>query len=240
MPRRTEPVPGVRLPTRRDFALIADGWRAALVGPGGEYVWLCFPQWHDPAVFAELIGSHGSYVVRPNGRFAWGGYYEQRGLIWRSRWVTNEATVECREALAFPGDPHRAVILRRILGQYGTARVDISLTLRPDYGTTPLRAWRRDGGSWHGRAGEVRARWTGASSASPTPDGHGGSRLQDTVVVREGDQIDLVLELGDHSIDDDVPDPEACWSATEGRGEKRCPTASMVRAAVTSITPLPS
>ena len=35
-------------------------------------------------------------------------------MIWRSRWVTDDGIVECREALAFPGDPHRVVLLRRI------------------------------------------------------------------------------------------------------------------------------
>ncbi len=215
MSQASEPVSSVALPTLRDLALIADGWRAAVVGPGGEYVWLCFPQWHDPAVFAELIGSRGAYVVRPQGRFVWGGYYEQGGLIWRSRWVTNDATVECREALAFPGDPHRAVILRRILGQYGAARLGVSLELRPDYGGTPLRAWSRDGGSWHGQAGGVAARWTGLPSASAHGAAGGGTRLEGTLVVREGDQIDLVLELADHSIEGDAPDAAACWSATE-------------------------
>src|SRR3954470_23693997 len=99
MTQRVERSPSIALPPLRDFAMVADGWRAALVGPGGEYVWMCFPQWHDPAVLAELIGSPRSHVVRPRGRFVWGGQYEQNTLIWRSRWVSNDATVECREAL---------------------------------------------------------------------------------------------------------------------------------------------
>jgi hypothetical protein len=27
------------------------------------------------------------------------------GLIWCGRWVTSDTVIECREALAFPGDP---------------------------------------------------------------------------------------------------------------------------------------
>ena len=44
----------------------------------------------------------------------WGGYYEDGSMIWRSRWVTDDGIMECREALAFPGEPHRVVVLRRI------------------------------------------------------------------------------------------------------------------------------
>ena len=94
----------------RDYALIADGERGALVGPRGEYVWMCAPRWDSGAVFAQLIGGSGVYAVSPADRFVSGGYYERGTLIWRSRWVTGNGVVECREALAFPGDPHRAVV----------------------------------------------------------------------------------------------------------------------------------
>ena len=53
------------------------------------------------------------FAVSPIERFVWGGYYEDGSLIWRSRWVTETGIIECREALAFPGDPHCAVVLRR-------------------------------------------------------------------------------------------------------------------------------
>ena len=43
----------------------------------------------------------------------WGGCYESGSLIWRTRWV-GDTRIECREALAMPADPNRAVLLRRI------------------------------------------------------------------------------------------------------------------------------
>src|SRR5205807_436704 len=57
----------------------------------------------------------------------WGGYYEQRSLIWRSRWVTNDGIVECREALALPTDVRTAVLLRRIHVIDGHPRMCIAL-----------------------------------------------------------------------------------------------------------------
>ena len=113
---------GHDVPVLRDYAFVADGFRGALVGPGGEYVWLCFPAWHDPAVFGQLIGSGGAYVVRPRQRYVWGGYYEEGSLIWHSRWVTNGGIVECREALALPADPDRVVVLRQLVGFGGRRR----------------------------------------------------------------------------------------------------------------------
>ena len=52
----------------------------------------------------SLIGGGGIYARHPAGPFVWGGYYEHGTLIWHSRWVTDDAVIECREALALPGD----------------------------------------------------------------------------------------------------------------------------------------
>jgi NAD(P)-dependent dehydrogenase (short-subunit alcohol dehydrogenase family) len=71
----------------RDYALLADGERGAVVGPRGEIVWMCAPRWDSDAVFAALVGGEAAYTVTPRSRFVWGGYYEQGSLIWRSRWV---------------------------------------------------------------------------------------------------------------------------------------------------------
>jgi alpha,alpha-trehalase len=53
----------------REYALIADGERGALIGPRGDIVWMCAPRWHSDAVFAALIGGDGAYAVTPEDRF---------------------------------------------------------------------------------------------------------------------------------------------------------------------------
>ncbi|MGH3233825.1 MAG: hypothetical protein ACRDOH_11320, partial [Streptosporangiaceae bacterium] len=85
-------------------------------------------------------------------RFVWGGYYEEGTLIWRSRWVTGEGLVECREALAFPGDPHRTVLLRRVIAGHNRARVRVRLDPRAEFGRKSLRSAMVMAG---GRAGLV-------------------------------------------------------------------------------------
>lgn len=95
----------------REYALLADGERGALLGPRGDVAWLCVPRWDSGSVFGSLIGAPGHYGVTPVGRFVWGGHYEDASLIWRSRWMTGDGPIECREALALPAASDRVVLL---------------------------------------------------------------------------------------------------------------------------------
>jgi hypothetical protein len=148
----------------RDYALLADGERGALVGPQGAISWLCFPRWDSPAVFCSLLGGHGQYSVCPDGRWVWGGYYED-GLIWRNRWTTEQGRVECRDALALPGRPDKACILRTISAHGAPARVRIRLSLRAEFGRYGARDLHRDdGGAWRGRLGAGRSAGPGRRS----------------------------------------------------------------------------
>src|SRR3954453_11425975 len=123
----------------RQYALLADGERGALVGPRGDVAFLCAPRWHDDAVFSSLLGGRGEYAVTPaDARFVWGGHYEQDTLIWRSRWVTTTSEIESREALAFPGERERVVLLRRVEAMAGDAHVRVALDCRAEFGSRPM------------------------------------------------------------------------------------------------------
>ena len=127
-----------------EYALLADGERGILVGPRGDFVWMCAPRWDSDAVFSSLIGGKGVYAVTPAASsFVWGGHYEPGTLIWHSRWVTTSQVIKCREALARPGDPHTAVALRRILAVDGQTRVHVLLDPHAGFGARPLRDLRR-------------------------------------------------------------------------------------------------
>ena len=204
----------------REYALLADGERGALVGPQGDIAWMCAPRWDSDAVFCSLIGGRGNYAVTPTGRFVWGGYYEDGSLIWRSRWITQSGITECREALRFPGDQHRAVLLRRIIAVQGSAHVDVVLTPAAGFGRDHLRELHRDfEGRWRGVLGDLRLRWTvgvaaEVSAAEVGGDGGGGSGLCTTITVPEGAHHDLVLEIGDTALAEQPPDPELAWQTT--------------------------
>ncbi|WEH37168.1 glycoside hydrolase family 15 protein [Streptomyces sp. AM 4-1-1] len=198
----------------RDYALLADGERGALVGPRGEICWLCAPRWHDDSVFSTLIGGPGLYSVSPSGRFVPGGHYESGSLIWRSRWVTGTGIVECREALAFPGEPGRLVLLRRVLARRSEARVRVLLRPVAGYGTTPLRNPRCEDGVWTARLGASYLRWSGGSGARLSPSGAGDGFVLD-LVLDAGERHDLVLELSTAPPQGPPVDASRAWAATE-------------------------
>ena len=211
--------------TLRDYAVLADGERGVLVGPRGDFVWMCFPHWESDGIFSSLIGGDGGYAVTPTTRFVWGGYYERGTLIWRSRWITvDNAVIECREALALPARPDRAVVLRRVIAQNDTAHVETVLHPRGAFGDQALGRLRLDDdGRWHGRIGDTHLCWSGGRNATPIADGRRGKALRLDVKLDEGEHHDLVLVLALHADDTEPPDPDAAWSSTEAAWKERVP-----------------
>ncbi|MGH9299137.1 MAG: trehalase-like domain-containing protein, partial [Acidimicrobiales bacterium] len=190
-----EPLPHVL----REYALIADGERGAVIGPRGDLVWMCAPAWHDEGVFSSLIGGGGSYELAPaDPRYVWGGYYEPGTLIFRSRFVTDSGLVECREALAFPGEGRRAVVLRRVIALDCAASMQVMLDPRAGFGRYAMRELSCRKGIWTSRSGSLRIRWQGGADAQAVASrerGRGGGGLLATVLVKPGDTHDFVLEI---------------------------------------------
>jgi GH15 family glucan-1,4-alpha-glucosidase len=208
----------------REYAFVADGERGAVVGPSGGIEWLCFPHWHDGGVFSSLVGGHGEYVVRPQGRYVWGGSYDDGTLIWRIRWVTADGSVvECRDALHLPGRCDAAVLLRRVEVLTGSVRLDVVCNPRPDYGRAPVRAWHDDGSTHTGSAAGVHVRWTAPCRTRDEPDEHGGRRLVGEISLGEGECADLVLELATGPFSDPPADPAAAWSETAAAWKRDVP-----------------
>jgi hypothetical protein len=207
----------------REYALLADGERGILVGPRGDFAWMCAPRWDSGAVFSTLIGGKGLYAVTPTDpRFVWGGSYEQGSLIWRSRWITSSGIVECREALAFPADPHTAVILRQIIAVDGPAKVGAVLDARADFGQRPMDHAHRQRGVWTARSGGLHLRWTGAHTAKVAD----GGALSVEIELEAGAHHDLVLEVGEHALGDAPVDAPAAWEATEAAWARAVPELS--------------
>ncbi|WP_112469876.1 glycoside hydrolase family 15 protein [Streptomyces triticisoli] len=203
-----------------DYALLADGERGALIGPDGAVNWLCAPTWHDDAVFASLIGGGGVYAITPRSRWVPGGYYEEGTLIWRSRWITTDGVVECRETLAFPGEAGRLVLLRRLLAVDGTAHVRVVLDPCADYGRAPRTSPHRDdNGVWHLNTGHHRLRWQGAASATVRAEG-----LTADLLLEPGERHDLVLECSDSPLPHTPARADRAWAATEQAWQQGVPT----------------
>ncbi|WP_111719268.1 glycoside hydrolase family 15 protein [Homoserinimonas sp. OAct 916] len=196
----------------REYSLIADGERGALIGPRGEIVWMCAPRWDSDAVFSKLIGGEGIYAITPVDEFVWGGYYEEGSLIWRSRWVTTSGIIECREALAFPAEPGRLVLLRRVIAVDGEAHVTIVLEPRAGFGRHKTHSLSRKSGVWTATSGQLKVRWTGADDARPKGDGSQPLTMDLTVPV--GGHHDFVLEISERAVPEQLIDADTAWEAT--------------------------
>ncbi|OCB26309.1 glycoside hydrolase [Mycobacterium malmoense] len=209
----------------REYALLADGERGALIGPQGDVAWMCAPRWDSDAVFSNLIGGDGVYAITPTDvRHVWGGFYEPGSLIWRDRWITRDGIIECREALAFPGDPDRVVLLRRLMGCRGTARVRVLLQPSAAFGRHGAGDLNFDDGIWTGKSGRLRWRWRGGCDARVVKSAHGhGDLLTCEVTVDEGGQHDFVLELSERGLPGQPPDPDITWDATEASWHRSMP-----------------
>jgi alpha,alpha-trehalase len=209
----------------REYALIADGERGAVIGPHGEFAWMCFPFWDSDALFATLIGGRGVYSIRPTGRYVWGGYYEEGTLIWRSRWITDDgAAIECREALALPAHPDCCTVLRRVVVLDGEARVGVALQPMAGFGSERVRQLKlHDDGCWRGTTGATRFCWAGAAQARAVADGHGGRLLELELELRAGDEHDFVLELSCDCAPAGPAEARRAWAATEDAWRRRVP-----------------
>jgi hypothetical protein len=199
----------------RQYALLADGERGALVGPRGDIAFLCAPRWHDPAVFSDLLGGRGVYVVRPaDERFVWGGSYESGTLIWRNRWVVGPDILEAREALAFPPRRDRVVLLRQLQARRGSSRVRVLLDCRGSFGSDRMRLERAGDSVWTGRTGPLHLRWSGVPEDVGV-ESRGDGSLSFEFDLDESERHDLVLEIGTASFDDEAPDVQRLWRRTE-------------------------
>ena len=123
--------------------------------------------------------------------------------------------MECREALAFPGDPDGVVLLRRVIGCRGTAACGCCCRRAPHSAAT-ARATPRHDGVWSGRSGPAALARAGRLRRGAVKAAHGrGELLMCEITVNGGGQHDFVLELSERALPDQPPDPDIAWDATE-------------------------
>jgi hypothetical protein len=201
---------GHRPQVLREYAMLGDGERGAVVGADGQVVWLCAPSWHSAPVFDRLLGGHYGYQLAPPDRWSvWSGSYRPGSLVWRTQWVVGDTILRCDDALAVPADPHTAVLLRRVIGGDEPARVSVRLTLPAEAGHRLNRIGRSWVTDWDG----LHLRWTGAPTAIVSSTDEVSLRLLHTFDAHS--RHDLLLEISDRPFTAPPPDPESLWETTE-------------------------
>ncbi|MCO6414868.1 glycoside hydrolase family 15 protein [Siccirubricoccus sp. KC 17139] len=119
-----------------DYALIADGHTAALVGKDGSIDWLCLPRFDSAACFAALLGSpeNGRWHIAPEGEvLAVRRRYRPGTLVLETEFETAEGTVAIIDCMPLRNDA--ADLVRLVEGRSGRVRMAMELVLRFDYGS---------------------------------------------------------------------------------------------------------
>ena len=183
-----------------DLALLSDRHSAALIDRHGSLVWLCFPRFDGPAVFASLLDDDaGHWRIAPAAdgeEITVERRYVEESLVLQTTFTTSAGVLVLTDALALSpqSDPHELgkaaphLLQRRIQCIQGTVEVDISYAPRPEYGLlTPLLT-QVDGGVT-ARGG---ADWLVLTSPIPLQLADGTAAARTT--LREGDDIHLAMQ----------------------------------------------
>ena len=185
-----------------DLALLSDRHSAALIDRDGSVVWLCFPRFDGPSVFASLLDEDaGHWRIAPAAEDSGSAprverRYLDESLVLQTTFTTRDGVLVVTDALALApqGNPHELgkaaphLLQRRIRCTRGTVEVDISYAPRPEYGLlTPLLA-PVDGGIT-ARGG---ADWLVLTTPVPLQIAGGTARAR--VRLRAGDDLQLALQ----------------------------------------------
>jgi GH15 family glucan-1,4-alpha-glucosidase len=208
-------------PTIADYALLADGYGAALVSRDAAVDWCCLPRYDSGSVFSRLLdpaGGTADIEVEGAGGVA-GRRYLDGTLVLESTLRGPGGEARLLDLMPFedplaPAREHRA-LLRILEGVRGTLTVRFRLRPRFDYGE--LRPWLRH----HGRG--VYSAIGGDDALLCSCDG--GLERDDedglcaTVTVRGGERARLLLAFRrPEELDGDPlapPDPAALDAALD-------------------------
>ena len=199
----------------REYALLADGERGALIGPRGRRRLDVRRRAGTPAVFAELIRGDGVYAITPPGGTSGAGTTSRAADLAQPLGDPRRHH-RVPEALAFPGDPDRAVLLRRLHGRSRGPRGVASGSPAP-----PSSA-RHGPGDWKPRRGRTLGRrraatlgCAGAAARRARRAATGALRHDAADRCDARRHHDLVLEITDRDARRAAARPDLVWAATE-------------------------
>ena len=130
-----------------DYGLIGDLQTAALVSRHGCIDWLCFPRFDSGACFAALLGSeeNGRWWLRPASEITSARRrYRDDTLILETELACEDGTVRLIDFMPPRGEAPDVV--RIVEGVEGTVPMQMSLSIRFDYGSIVPWVRRREHG----------------------------------------------------------------------------------------------
>ncbi len=173
-----------------DYGLIGDTQTVALVGNNGSIDWLCLPRFDSAACFAALLGTeaHGRWIIAPaEGGTAVRRRYRGDSLVLEHEFETSTGRVRVVDCM--PVREAEPDLVRVVEGVEGTVDMQMTLTVRFDYGSVVTRT-RRDGedGVYRIVGGPDALQF---SSSVPVTERE--ADLAAAFTVREGERASFVL-----------------------------------------------
>lgn len=117
-----------------DYALIGNGYSAALVDRNGSIDWLCWPRFDSDACFAALIGEekNGYWKIAPTADFQTTRQYQQDTLILETQFKTANGCVSLIDFM--PSKVEFPELIRIVRGVSGSVEMQMNYVLRFGYG----------------------------------------------------------------------------------------------------------
>jgi len=171
-----------------DYALIGDGYTAALVGRDGSIDWLCWPRFDSEACFAALLGTseHGRWQIAPVAPACITRSYRGDSLILETTFETASGIVTIVDFM--PEKPAIPAVVRLVIGKAGRVAMRTQFILRFGYGRYGPWISRLEDGSVRAIAGPdlVTLRTSVALAVE-------GSRVNGAFEMAEGEVVPFVL-----------------------------------------------
>ena len=134
-----------------DYAIVGDMQSVALIGTDGSVDWLCLPRFDSEACFAALLGTsdHGHWRIAPAltaGKATVTRRYAGDTLILETQWETAGGVARMTDFMPPRDDDDAPVLVRIAEGVSGNVDMDVTLRIRPGYGSATPWVRKTTGG----------------------------------------------------------------------------------------------
>ncbi|PDW01759.1 glycoside hydrolase family 15 protein [Candidatus Viridilinea mediisalina] len=217
-------------PPITQHGLIGDLHTAGLVAMDGALVWLAWPRFDSPSIFAAILDHvrGGSWRIAPQASYTSTQHYEEDSAILLTSFATADGRVELMDWMSpWEGPTSEHDLFRLVRCTEGSVTLVGRFAPRPDYGRAMPRLKHSDSGLTFEAHGELLA------LASSHPWQNDGVEATLEVTLQAGEQLCCVLCSGREARLEVIPRElemtRAFWSSWIAHCSYQGPWAELVR-----------
>jgi len=217
----------------REYAIIGNDDRTALIDRTGSIDWLCLPHGAAPSVFGRLLDDErgGHFAIRPTDRHDVEQSYLEHTNVLQTRFETQGGTLELTDLMPVWKDPRpvtdQHAVYRRLVCTGGAVTTELECRPRFEYGFAPAEVSRTDSGyvATTDSDAEAAPEWVGDHEEPLHLERCGdrafemrstGDRIVGTDTLTEGETVWFRLQYGQP---DDPCSPGGCREILESTAD---------------------